>query len=337
MGKAVWSFEQPLALSALLLLPPAIYCAHFRPGRGGVLRVSLHRWGGAGAARGVPQHRLLAILARTLFWLAAALLIVAGAGPARLQQREVFLTPGLDMMIVLDESPSMAARDLGGDSRIEAAVEVMRSFVAERGNDEVGLVSFSDRAELRVPTTTDRSALYAALDRVEVMTLGDATAIGMGIAVALLHLQDSAAPARVIILLTDGDNNAGEIAPRDAAALAAAHGVRIYAIGMGGARDTVLEIADRRSGLTRRGIYRGRFDAELLRAVAQITGGRYWDAGEPNALASVFREIDALERVERRTRVQVSRQPLHVAVLLVALLMLLLEVVLRRLVLAELS
>ena len=184
-------------------------------------------------------------------------------------------------MIVLDESPSMAARDLGGDSRFATAVEVIRGFVAGRENDAIGVVSFSDRAALQVPKTLDRVALNAALERLRVMTLGDATAIGMGIAVALLHLQDSAAAGRVIILLTDGENNAGEISPRTAAAIAADKGVRIYTIGVGRAGATVLELTDPRSGLTRRGVYHGRFDEALLRRVAEITGGRYFAATEP--------------------------------------------------------
>ena len=158
----------------------------------------------------------------------------------------------------------------------------------------------------------------------------------MGIAVALLHLPDSAAPGRVIVLLTDGDHNAGELTPADAAALAAAHGVRIYTVGMGGAGDAVLEITDPRTGLTQRGRYRGRFDAALLERVARITGGRFFAAAEPEALAAVFRDIDALERIDRHTRVQVSRRPRHRAVLLAALCVLLLDVALRRVVLAEL-
>ena len=331
----MWSFEQPLLLGALLLLPAAVYLVHFRPGRGGVLQVPMDRWGGAPFARG-GAARVGAVAARVPFWLAVALVIVAAAGPARLRQQEVFLNAGLDLMIVLDESPSMAARDLGGDSRLDAAVEVIRSFVAGRGNDAIGLVSFSDRAVLRVPKTLDRAALDAALDAASVMSLGDATAIGMGIAVALLHLQDSAVPGRVIVVLTDGDNNAGEVTPEDAAALAAAHGVRVYTVGMGGAGDAVLEITDPQTGLTRRGRYRSRFDAALLERVSGITGGRSFAAGQPQALAAAFREIDALERIERHTRIQVSRRPFHHALLLAALCVLLVDVAVRRVVLAEL-
>ncbi|MDE0446012.1 MAG: VWA domain-containing protein [Spirochaetaceae bacterium] len=331
----MWSFEQPLLLGALLLLPPAVYLVYFRPGRGGVLRVPLHRWGATPLVRrGADQ--LLAVAARAPFWLAAALLIVAAAGPARVHRDDVHLSPGLDLMIVLDESPSMAARDLGGARRLDAAVRVIRDFVAGRGNDAIGLVSFSDRAVLRVAKTLDRAALHAALDRMAVPTLGDTTAIGMGIAVALLHLQDSAAPGRVIVLLTDGDNNAGELTPEAAAALAAARGVRIYTVGIGGAGDAVIEITDPRTGLTQRGRYRGRFDPALLERVAQITGGRSFAADEPGVLAAVFREIDALERVDRHTRGQVSRRPHHRALLLAALCVLLLDVALRRVVLAEL-
>ena len=332
----LWSVEQPLALAALLLLPPAIYWSHYRRGRGGVLSVSCHLWGAAPLAPSNGARGLVARLVRWLFWLAVATLIVAAAGPVRVHRERVFLTPGLDLMIVLDESPSMAARDLGTASRFTTAIEVIRDFVAGRENDAIGMVSFSDRAALQVPKTLDRTALHGALDRLRVMTLGDATAIGMGIAVALLHLEDSSAAGRVIILLTDGENNAGELAPGTAAAIAAEKGVRIYTIGVGRAGATALELTDPRSGLTQRGVYHGRFDEALLRRVAETTGGRYFAATEPGALAAVFREIDSLERVETRTRVHVLREPHHVELLLAALALLLLEVFLRRVVLAEL-
>ena len=332
----MWSVEQPLALAVLLLLPPAIYWAHYRRGRGGVLSVSCHLWGGAPLAPSNGARGLVARLARWLFWLVVATLIVAAAGPVRVHRERLFLTPGLDLMIVLDESPSMAARDLGAASRFTTAIEVIRDFVSGRENDAIGMVSFSDGAALQVPKTLDRTALHGALDRLRVMTLGDATAIGMGIAVALLHLQDSSAAGRVIILLTDGENNAGEIAPRTAAAIAAEMGVRIYTIGVGRAGATELELTDPRSGLTQRGVYHGRFDEALLQRVAEATGGRYFAATDPGALAAVFREIDSLERVETRTRVRVLREPHHVELLLAALALLLLEVFLRRVVVAEL-
>ena len=331
----MWSFEQPLLLGALLLLPPAVYLVHLRPGRGGVLRVPLDRWAGAPFVRR-GAGPALAIAARAPFWLAAVLVIVAAAGPAHVRREEVYLDRGLDLMIVLDESPSMAASDLDGQRRLDAAVSVIRGFVAGRGNDAIGLVSFSARAVLRVPKTVDRAALHAALDGMEVMSLGDATAIGTGIAVALLHMQDSTAPGRVIVLLTDGDNNAGELTPEQAAALAGARGVRVYTVGIGGAGDAQIEFTDPRTGLTQRGRYRGRYDPALLARVARITGGRSFAAAEPSGLTAVFREIDALERVDRPTRLQVSRRPRHRALLLAALCVLLFDVALRRVALAEL-
>ena len=332
----MWSAEQPLILAALLLLPVAIYYVHYRPGRGGIPRVTYQLWGGARLGPRGGALRLLALLSRWLFWLTAVVLIVAASGPVRLHRQRVFLTPGLDLMIVLDESPSMAARDFGDASRFTAATEVVRSFVAGRDNDAIGIVSFSDRAALRVPKTLDHAAVGAALDGIAVMTLGDTTAIGMGIAVALLHLQDSSAPGRVIILLTDGENNAGEILPETAATMAAESGVRIYTIGIGREGDAVLELTDPQTGVTRRGVYHGRFDPALLQRVANITGGRYFSATERGALEAVFREIDSLERIENRTRMRVEREPFHVELLLVALLLLVLEVLLRRAVVGEL-
>ena len=332
----MWSFERPLVLAALLLLPLGIYFLHYHPRRGGIPQLTFEHWGGAPLGLGISLARITAVGARWLFWLAAAALIVAGSGPVHLHRERVFLTPGLDLMIVLDESPSMSVRDYGETTRFAAARSVIRDFMQGRENDAIGLVSFSQRAVLRMPKTLDRTTLITTLEQLRVMTLGDATAIGMGIAVALLHLQDSSAAGRVIVLLTDGENNAGEILPETAAEMAAESGVRIYTIGIGRAGDAVLEITDPDTGHTRRGIYHGRFDQALLRRVAQITGGRYFAAAEPGALSAVFREIDALERIERRTRVEVVREPYHVELLLAALALLLIELLVRRTVLREL-
>ncbi len=332
----MWSFDRPLVLAALLLLPLGIYFLHYHPRRGAIPQLTFDIWGGAGLRVRLSPARLAAVAARWLFWLAVAALIVAGSGPVRLQRERVFLTPGLDLMIVLDESPSMSARDYGDTTRFAAARAVIHDFVRGRENDAVGVVSFSEQAVLRVPKTLDRAAVVDALEELRVMTLGDATAIGMGIAVALLHLPDRGAAGRVIVLLTDGENNAGEIPPETAAEMAADRAVRIYTIGIGSEGDAVLEFTDAATGRTHRGIYHGRFDQALLRRIAELTGGRYFSAAEPGALSAVFREIDALERIEQRTRIDVVREPRHGALLLAALVLLVIELLVRRAVLGEL-
>ncbi len=331
----MWSLERPLYLLAIFAVPPLLYYMHLRPRRGAVPRLTLEVWRGDGFVRRWTWHHVAAVLARVAFWVGVAALIVAAAGPVTLSRERVHLLPGADVMIVLDESPSMSARDYGEESRFESALQVIRDFVAGRENDAIGLVTFSDRAALRVPLTTEYAFLHRSIDGLRVMTLGDATAIGMGIGVASLHMRQSSGASRAMILMTDGENNAGEILPETAAEIAAELGIRIYTVGMGRAGDTVLEFTNPETGETSRGIYRGRFDEALLRRVAQATGGRYFAASEQAALASIFAEIDGLERAETRSRIVVHRRPRHAPLLLVAMILILIEVVLRRVLLRE--
>ena len=331
----MWSLERPLYLIGLLALPFLLYHAELRRQRGGVPAFTLEVWRGERFRPGWTWPRWTAAASRVAFWVGLAILIVAAAGPVALARERVHLLPGADIVIVLDESPSMSARDYGTASRFEAARDVLREFIAGRENDSIGLVTFSDRAALRVPRTTDYEHLYAALEGLQVMTLGDATAIGMGIAVATLHMRRAQGHSRAIILLTDGENNAGEILPETAAQIAAEVGIRIYTIGIGSEGDTVLEFTDPNTGQTSRGVYRGRLDEALLREIAQLTGGRYFAASEHGALQSVFAEIDGLERTETRTRIVVRREQRHVVLLLVGLLLILTDVGLRRVVLRE--
>lgn len=331
----MWSLERPLYLLAIFAIPALLYYMHWRPRRGAVPRLTLEVWRGEGFARRWTLHHLAFAVARVAFWIGVVALILAAAGPVTLSRERVHLLPGADVMVVLDESPSMSARDYGDQSRFESALQVIRDFIAGRENDAVGLVTFSDRAALRVPLTTEYAFLQKAIDGLQMMTLGDATAIGMGVGVATLHMRQSNGASRAIILMTDGENNAGEILPETAAEIAAELGIRIYTVGMGRAGDTVLEFTNPETRETSRGIYRGRFDEALLRRVAQATGGRYFAANERATLASIFAEIDGLERAETRTRIVVHRSPRHASLLLVAMILLLIEVALRRVLLRE--
>ena len=142
------------------------------------------------------------------------LLVLALAGPGRITKERVYLTRGIDIIFVLDESPSMAAQDFYPENRFNTAREVINSFIRSRENDPVGLVVFSDEAALMVPPTLDYSAYLRVLDDLQLMSLGRGTAIGMGIAVASLHLRQSSAQEKIIVLLTDGEKQCRRNNPR---------------------------------------------------------------------------------------------------------------------------
>jgi len=246
--------------------------------------------------------RFLLLLGTISFWAGIVMFIIALAGPGKSYREKLYLSRGLDIMIVLDESPSMSAQDFQPYNRFQTAKNVIKDFVLQRENDAIGLVSFSTQAALRIPPTFDREALLDRLDSLTMMSLGEGTAIGMGIAVAALHLERSSAERGIVVLLTDGENNAGEITPESAAAIAASIGIRIYVIGVGTQGEVTIELKDPKTGTVTKGRWNSRFNEELLAQIAESANGRYFSAKSPGALASVFRTIDSIESTEKRSK-----------------------------------
>jgi Ca-activated chloride channel family protein len=332
----MWSLESPLALLLFLAMAPLIYLAHVRRRRGGRLLFNLGVWRADSFRHGPTLRGLLLLGGRVLFWAGFGLLILATAGPVLVEKKRGYLSRGVDVVIALDASPSMSAQDVGPESRFEAAKRVIRSFLADWQNGAVGLLAFGKEAALKVPPTLDTGYLDAALENTRVMELGDGTAIGTALALAALHLKDSRAREKLIILITDGDNNAGGVSPRQAAEVAAGLGIRIYAIGIGSEGETTLEFTDPETGKQVRGTYQGRLNEELLKAVASISRGLYFYSGTPGTLAAVFAEIDGLEKTEAEVTVYVERKPLHRTFILAGLAALLFSVLLGRFLLQEL-
>jgi Ca-activated chloride channel family protein len=332
----MWSLDRPLFLTLLLLVPLLIVWVHFRPSRGGRLSFGFSVFRGDSFRPRRGWRTLLSVLAAFAFWLGFVSLILALAGPVIVTKRRDYLTRGIDLIIALDESPSMSARDTGEGNRFEAAKEVIESFIDERENDALGLVSFAAEAALRVPATLDYEAVRAALGGLRIMELGDGTAIGMGIAVSAVHLKESGGQEKVIVLLTDGDNNAGEISPLEAAQVAAQLGIRVYTIGLGREGEATLDFIDPNTGKQYRGVYKGKFNEPLLQEMAHLTGGRYFHAGGKGTLSAVFQEIDALERTDKRVSQVIERKPRHQELILAGLALILAYLLLSRLVLKEL-
>ncbi len=329
------TFETPSYLILLALLPTGVFLRHVWRKRGGLVTFSFAVWGETYEPMPKRSGRMAAFLSGLLLWAGIGALIVALAGPGLMKKERVFLNRGIDIMLVLDESPSMAARDFQPENRFESAKEVIRRFVRGRENDAIGIVSFSKEAALRMPPTIDHSAVLERLDMLRMMDLGNGTAIGMGLAVAALHLRDSTADTKVIVLITDGENNAGEITPTAAAGITAELGIRIYAIGIGSEGEVPFELANPETGKVYRGTYRGDFDEELLQEISLSTGGRYYRAAGPGALETVFRTIDSLEVTERRVKVNTQTEPLYRAFISAGILAVLAYFLIRKAVMAE--
>jgi Ca-activated chloride channel homolog len=326
----VWTLETPSYLLLLLLLPLGVYFRHFHRHRGGRLPFAFAMWNGPKV--GVPGGlmRVLLFVGAVFFWAGIGSIIVALAGPGQTVRERLYLNRGLDIMIVLDESPSMSAQDFQPDNRFETAKTVIRDFLSQRENDAVGLVSFSREAALRVPPTFDREVFLERLASLQIMSLGDGTAIGMGIAVAALHLEKSTASHGIIVLLTDGENNAGEIQPESAAEIAANLGIKIYVIGIGTQGEVPIEYTDPETGILKKGMFSSRFNEQLLAEMAQSAGGRYFSAKSPGALASVFRTIDTIETGEKRSKIRIRAEARYYIFVIIGLCCILLEFLIRK-------
>ncbi len=230
-----------------------------------------------------------------------ALLIVAFARPQTGSHEEEVLTEGIDIVVALDDSGSMKAEDVK-PSRLEVAKEVVAQFVRGRRNDLIGLVVFASNAYTRCPLTLDYGVLQDLLKPVEVAPREeDGTAIGMGLATAVARLKDARGKSKVIILLTDGRNNRGQIDPLSGARLAEALGVKVYTIGVGTEGEAPYPIDDPILG--RRYIsVQADIDEKSLQEIAAVTGGQYFRATDSRSLHMIFRKIDQMERTEIRVR-----------------------------------
>jgi Ca-activated chloride channel family protein len=231
---------------------------------------------------------------------ALLLLIVALARPQRVVRLAASDRFGIDIVIALDASGSMAAEDFRPRNRFEVARELIADFIRGRVDDRIGLVTFGSRAATRVPITYDRRITEGILDRAELGEHGNGTAIGHALATSVNRLRTSKTRSRVIILVTDGVNNSGSIEPRVAAQLAAQSGIKVYTIGVGSEGAVPLPVK-RQNPFTGQieTIYthiRGELDEPTLSAIAEMTGGEFYRATEPRALARVLQRIDALEK-----------------------------------------
>lgn len=288
-------FASPLAFLLLLLLPAWWLLRRGRP----VPSLVFSRAATLAAAgrRGALVRRLLTAL-RVL---ALVALVVALARPRTGARAENVTSEGINIAVVFDISSSMLAEDFQPQNRLEVAKDKVQQFVSARTTDRIALVAFAGEALTQVPLTVDYPVVLAAVENLQAGQLEDGTAIGTAIATASNRLRDAPGRSRVMILLTDGENNRGAIDPRTAARAAAAFDVRIYTIGVGTEGLAPVPVGRGLFGLR----YENRpvrIDEPLLRDIATSTGGRYFRARDAAALGAIYQQIDRLERAPVQTR-----------------------------------
>jgi Ca-activated chloride channel family protein len=290
-------FQHPWVLLLLAALPLLAVRHHSQQAFGALLYTRLPRGARGGARLHLPFYARL---------LALAALVVALARPQLGYSWEESQTEGIDIQIALDISGSMGAEDFQPKDRLTVAKEVVKDFIGKRPADRIGVVVFSGAALTRSPLTTDRAMLDLLVDSVELNTLPDGTAIGVAIASAAARLKDSEAKSKVIVLVTDGVNNAGEIDPRAAAMVCKGLGIRVYTVGVGTTGRATMKVRVRNPLTGREEMRRVAMEVEvdepLLREIAAATQGRFFRATDPEGLRATFAEIDRLERTERQVK-----------------------------------
>ena len=318
-------FEYPALL--WLLAVPVLLIAHYLwqelSGRKPHLRVStIIPWKKEGMS-------VLAVLRHLPFVLriaAISLIIIAIARPRSSSDGEKIDTEGIDIVLAMDVSTSMLARDFKPD-RISAAKDIAVEFIAQRPTDRMGIVVFAGESYTQCPLTTDRATLINLMKEVQTGLIEDGTAIGNGLATAVARMMDSDAPSRVVILLTDGVNNRGAVAPLTAAEIAKSYGIRVYTIGVGANGMAPYPV------MTQWGVevqnMQVEIDEDLLKQIAENTGGRYFRATDNTKLSEIYSEINKMEKA----RTTVDSFPVYKELFgkyaLAALICLLLELAVR--------
>ena len=318
------TFHNPEYLFLLLLLIPIVFWYVWELHKSEAsLQISSHQSLSKFPKSTKLKFRHLPFVLRTL---AITLIIITLARPQASNSWRTQNTEGIDLMIALDISGTMMAEDLK-PNRLEASKDVATEFILSRPNDNIGLVVFAGESFTQCPLTTDHAVLVNLFNGVKYGIIEDGTAIGLGLANAINRIKESKAKSKVIILLTDGSNNRGDIAPITAAEIAKSFGIRVYAIGVGSYGVVNVPVQ------TPMGIQyqqmESEFDEKSLQEIAGITGGQYFRATDNTKLRQIYQEIDQLEKTKISVREFSKKNEEFYLFALVAFILLVIEVLLR--------
>lgn len=322
-------FLNPYILIGIVIVP-LLLLYHLFVGRRATLTVSA--LGSASAPRTLrywlrPMPLVLRLLAITA-------LIIALARPVNVHTESETTTEGIDIVLAMDISGSMLARDFVPD-RLTSAKKIASEFVGERSGDRLAVVAFAGEAFTQTPLTSDQATVQTMLSRLRSGVVDDGTAIGNGLATAINRLRESGAKSKVIVLLTDGVNNRGQISPATAAEIARDLGIKVYTIGVGSRGSAPYPAIDM-FGNESMVMAEVEIDEALLRRIAMLTGGEYFRAVDDNALAEIYERINTLEKSEVQVTNYTSYEELYMLWLVAALLLLAGEFIIERVVLNRL-
>jgi Ca-activated chloride channel family protein len=326
----MFRFEYPYVFFLLALIPLVLYIRRRRHGERSIAFSSFRLFDGSGLeVSAVKKYARMIMRAAVL-----VLLLLALARPQTGRSESVIHTEGVDILLVIDISGSMQAQDFKPKNRLEAAKEVVGEFISKRPNDRIGLVAFAAQAITQCPVTPDHHVLSRLVQEVDIGMLEDGTAIGVALATACNRLKDSEAKNRVVVLLTDGQNNAGSVDPTTAAKVASSLGIKVYTIGVGTRGVVPMPVNDPLLG-KRIVPMQVDIDTETLKNIADITKGKFFLATDSEELKEIYNKIDELEKTKIESKTYTNYTDHFAWFALPALCLLFLELVARELILRE--
>ncbi|MBQ9909076.1 MAG: VWA domain-containing protein [Treponema sp.] len=301
--------------------------------------LTISDWGGKTFTYRDSFSRIASFTAHLLAVAGFCALVTALANPVIRHQEKIFTSRGTDILFVLDTSPSMAARDIlltGGQTRrLDAAKIGIKTLVSSENGASWGLVAMASEAACIVPPTDDTELFLKRLDDLDIGEFGEGSAIGIGLATAIYHLSTSAAPKKCIVLITDGENNAGQLHPETAAKLASENKITIYTFGIGTKGTVPIEYTDKKTGKTHSGFYESEFNTSSLEEIAELAGGSYFGIESTAALSDSLSQIAQKEDSMQTFHYRTSDKACYANFLLLSLIFFFAAWLIKRLLLSE--
>lgn len=328
-------FENPAAFFLLLLIPSLYFLRYLKLFSCITFPLTLGDWEGECFEWNKDSNLFFKFLVH-LFGIASYVcLVLAYAEPVIHNQQKVYSSRGSDIVFVVDTSPSMAASDIAGLTRLEAAKQAIHTLVDTNSGDAFGLIEMGREAVASVPPTMDRKIFFEKIDELFVGGLGDGTAIGTGLGSALFHLESSLAEKKSIVLITDGENNAGNVNPYTVAHLIASKGISLYVLGIGTRGSVPLEYVDPNTGKVYSGYLQSEYDVQALSKIATEADGKFFNIETLSALSQAFSSVSKNESVVQSYRIKTYDTEFYSKFLLFAFGFFVLAWIIRRIILQE--
>ncbi len=329
------SFENPAAFLFLLAIPFLYIMRFLKIFKKTAFPLVFADWKGKSFKWDGTVSNILSFIAMFLCVIAYIALVCAFAEPTIHQQEKVYTSKGADILFVLDTSPSMAARDIANMTRLQAAQHGIHTLVNNNKGAAFGLVAMASEAAVIVPPTIDHELFLKRLDSLVIGGLGEGSAIGIGLSSAVYHLISTNAPRKCIVLITDGENNAGSVHPDTAAELARRNNITLYTFGIGTKGSVPIEYIDPQNGKVHSGYYDSDFDSAPLESIAYTAGGRYFGIESTGALSQALTTISRKESVTQSFHYRNYDKKLYSYFIVAAALIFGVAWIIRRLILKE--